>query len=454
MPVANDFIAENVALKPIEKNNPALPEVVLEEGRQKIWFQQDDEFRIPKGATYINFRSSAVGQNANQTAALGLYTALLNDSVNAFSYPASLAGLNFNLYKHAQGMSLRISGYDDKQQLLLNRLLQALQVSMFDRQRFANIREHMIRSLRNTAAQRPSSQVIADLREALLYGQWGEEALISALEAIDPAGLQTYANQFWADARAEVMIYGNYDPAVVDTVSGMVAQLLPDTPAEPLLNLEVLKLEAGESLQYAVDVPHDDSVVAWYLQGADNSLEDRAAVTLTAQIMKSGFFQQLRTEQQLGYVASAFSWPQLDVPGLVMLIQSPTASAAEVAEAMNIFLSGTPDALTQEQFDRHKQALVNDILRPDKNLWDRAEFYWQSIARKHYEFASKKEMAGAIEQFTLDNWKAYFNSVLLAQPRSLQVVAPGRWNELPGTPAKLHRDAQTLKEGHAVYVIE
>lgn len=454
LPAPNDFIAENVALKTIAENNPGLPEVVFEDNRQKVWFQQDDEFRIPKGATYINFRSSAVGQTADQTAALALYTALLKDSVNEFSYPASLAGLNFDLYKHAQGVSLRVSGYDDKQHLLLDRLLQALQVSMFNEQRFTNIRKHMIRSLRNTAAQRPSSQVIADLREALLYGQWGEEALIAALESIDPAGLEAYATRFWADARAEIMIYGNYDAQVVDEVSGMVAGLLPETPAEPLPNLQVLKLEAGESLQYVVDVPHDDSVVAWYLQGGGNSLEDRAAVTLAAQIMKSGFFQQLRTEQQLGYVASAFSWPQLDVPGLVMLIQSPTASAVEVSAAMNSFLTGTPDALTPDQFERHKKALVNDILRPDKNLWDRAEFYWQSIARKHYAFASKEEMAGAIQQFTLESWKAYFNGVLLAQPRSLQVVAPGRWGELPDVSAKLYRDAQSIKAGHKAYIIE
>ena len=46
--------------------------------------------------------------------------------------------------------------------------------------------------------------------------------------------------------------------------------------------------------------------------------EDVAA--LAAQVTKSGFFQQLRTEQQLGYVVSSFAWPQLDVPGIVLLV--------------------------------------------------------------------------------------------------------------------------------------
>ena len=87
LPAANDFIAQDVSLKPIAKDNPALPEVVMEDGRQKIWFLQDDEFRIPKGASYINFRSPHVGVSADQTAAAVLYTSMLKDSVNEFAYP-------------------------------------------------------------------------------------------------------------------------------------------------------------------------------------------------------------------------------------------------------------------------------------------------------------------------------------------------------------------------------
>ena len=147
--------------------------------------------------------------------------------------------------------------------------------------------------------------------------------------------------------------------------------------------------------------------------------------------MKSGFFQQLRTEQQLGYVAAAFAWPQMDVPGLVMLIQSPVADANTVAGAMQAFMQGVESELDEAQFERHQSALVSDILRPDKNLWERAEFYWQSIARKQFDFAGRQDLAEAVEAFTLQSWLAYYNRVFLQQRHSLQVVAPGRWGDLP-----------------------
>ena len=96
------------------------------------WFKQDDEFRVPRGATYINFRSPVIGQSASQTAAAVLYTSLLKDKVNEFGYPALLAGLSFDIYKHAQGVSLRISGYDDKQAELLEELLAVVVSPEFD----------------------------------------------------------------------------------------------------------------------------------------------------------------------------------------------------------------------------------------------------------------------------------------------------------------------------------
>ena len=455
LPAPNEFIADDVSLVPLVEGNPEVPAVAFRNERLTIWFRQAEEFRLPRGATYINFRSPQVGQHARQTAAAVLYTALLTDSVNEFAYPALLAGLNFSLYKHAQGLSLRVSGYTDKQPLLLQRILTAAN-SEFDPKRFENIRRDMIRSLRNAVAKRPGSQVMDDLREALMYGEWGEAALIDALENLDRTALADYARAFWQGVTSEAMIYGNYSTRgsrrIVrgNWIGPAVGQ--PDRRTCP--RLRVLKLAAGESLQYAVEIPHDDSVVAWYLQGGGDSWEDRAGTALAAQVVKSGFFQQLRTEQQLGYVVNAFAWPRLDIPGLVLLIQSPSHSAPQVADAMQLFMEAVPGSLDADQFERHRSAVVQEIRRPDKNLWERAEFYWQSIARKQFRFDGRESLASAVEGYDLAGWKAYFDRVFLDQRHSLQVVAPGRWGELPQAEGPPYRSADAIKRGHATYLIE
>ena len=44
---------------------------------------------------------------------------MVNDQLNSFSYPADIAGLSYSLYKHIRGFTVRVSGYSDKQDLLL-----------------------------------------------------------------------------------------------------------------------------------------------------------------------------------------------------------------------------------------------------------------------------------------------------------------------------------------------
>ncbi|WP_262500808.1 insulinase family protein [Pseudohalioglobus sediminis] len=454
LPAPNPFIAEDVSLVKIARDNPEVPAKVLETARKSIWFAQDEEFRLPRGATYINFRSPLVGQTPEQSASATLYTALLKDQVNEFTYPAMLAGLNFSFYKHAQGMSLRVSGYNDKQSVLLDELLQVMASPEFDPARFENIRLDMIRSLENSVAKRPSSQVMADLRESLLYGEWGEQALIDALQSMRSQDLVAYAGDFWRSASAEALVYGNYESAAVAELSQKLDTVLLGEQSAELPQLRVLQLAAGESVLYPVTVPHDDAVLAWYLQGAGDSWQDRAATALTAQVMKSGFFQQLRTEQQLGYIVSAFAWPQLDVPGLVMLVQSPVANTAELALAMDEFMRQLESSVDAEQFQRHQQALVNEILRPHKNMWERAEFYWQSIAKKQFAFDGRETLAGEVEALSREQWLDYYRRVFLDNRRSLQVAAPGQAGALPAGEQRRVDSAQALKADHDVYLID
>ncbi|MEM1114471.1 MAG: insulinase family protein, partial [Pseudomonadota bacterium] len=147
LPEPNTFIAEDVSLVEIAPDNPEIPEMVMSRGRQQLWFQQDEEFRVPKGAAYVNFRTPMTAETPAQRAASGMYTALLKDAANELTYPALLAGLGFDLYSHGQGITLRISGYNDKQLLLLDELLALMKRTRFDQQRFDNIRGDRIRAL-------------------------------------------------------------------------------------------------------------------------------------------------------------------------------------------------------------------------------------------------------------------------------------------------------------------
>ena len=455
LPEPNPFIAEDLALVPLAEDNPAVPAVRLETQRKRIWHRQATDFRVPKGAVFVSFRSPLVSQNASQKATAALYTRMVTDAVNEYTYPALLAGLGFDFYSHAQGISLRVSGYNDKQLALLEQLLGEIAGQEFDEARFERVRSDMVRELKNTVARRPTSQLLARLRRATITGEFSEEQLAAELESLDIDGLRAYRAAFWDSARAEALLYGNHGPADAEALGTVLDRVLDDGSGEPAVAPRVIAIESGESLALETEIDHNDAVVAWYLQGEDQSMQARAAVALTAQILQSGFFQQLRTEQQLGYVVSAFPWRQYDVPGLVLLVQSPSHDAHDVHDAMKVFLTGVPNDIDAEQFARHRAALINDILKPHENLGERAEFYWQAIAFRHWNFDQPRELAAALETIEYDQWKAYYARAMLEMPRSLLAFSRGGRDMAPPLEeAASFNSADALRQASGYYQID
>jgi insulysin len=181
-------------------------------------------------------------------------------------------------------------------------------------------------------------------------------------------------------------------------------------------------------------------------------VESRARVALSAQIISADYFEDLRTEQQLGYIVSAFNWPLFDVPGLAFLIQSPKVSADDLQAATQSFLEqmATEGAVTVEQFERHKTALLKDIQQPHKNITEQSEYFWQEIARRELDFGSRERMSVAVQLISFEQWRAWFAEVALEQRSAVAVITPGRWGELPA--GELVKDPAAFKAARSFYI--
>ncbi len=434
LPAANEFIADNVELVAQEEGNPAVPALVKEAGRLRIWFRQDDEYEVPRGAMYASFRSSQVSDTAADAAAAQLYVSLLQDSVNEYTYPALLAGLNFSIYTHSRGISLRINGYNDKQLILLERIVGSITGAQLDNQRFDNIRADLVRGLENVKTSRAFRQVVADARRLMMSGQWSEEQLIPELKAMTPADVQRFADKFWSGAEVDLLLNGNYQRGEVARLQQVLSPLLRHDRAASPPEIRIVKIAGGEDYLYTAPIDHEDSVLFWYLQAPDDGLESRALSALTGQIVSADFFEELRTEQQLGYVVSAFGWPLLDVPGVAFMVQSPTASAPAIKQATDTFLRkvAVEGTLTEAQFLRHRYALLQEITQPHKNLREESEYFWREIARQALDFESRELLAAAVSSIGFEQWLTWYKRVMVEERASLTVVAPGHLGEVPG----------------------
>lgn len=75
-----------------------------------------------------------------------VFTELVRDSLNEYSYDADLAGLSYSFDQQADGILLNADGYNDKLAVLLNVVVERMKNLEIDRKRF-DIIVDQVRSL-------------------------------------------------------------------------------------------------------------------------------------------------------------------------------------------------------------------------------------------------------------------------------------------------------------------
>jgi secreted Zn-dependent insulinase-like peptidase len=429
LPGPNGFVPENLALKKGAKNG-AVPVPLERRPGFELWHSLDTGFNLPLANFYFSVRSPVANDSARHAVLTSLFVRLVNDQLTEFSYDADLAGLSYSLYKHIRGFTVRVSGYDEKQPVLIERVVDALRNPRIADDRFDVAKENLIRGLRNAAKNSPYRRAIDEVRLLLTEPDWSEEQLLAAIAEVDAEDVRTFVPELLAELHVVALAHGNVDADEARLLAGIVENALVE-PAKPasVPSGRVVKLAGGDSYARDIENAQDDSAVVVYFQGPDKELTSRARVALLVNMMGPAFFEDLRTEKQLGYIVFASNMNIIETPGIVFIVQSPIADPASLQRHIEAFLIqyGSRIAeLDQTTFQRHKAALLSNLLEADATLDDRTSRYWNEIDREHYAFDLRDRLAAAIEDVNLDEIKASYEELLRSSgSRRLVVRAPG-----------------------------
>jgi secreted Zn-dependent insulinase-like peptidase len=429
LPGPNSFIPENLALKTSAQAD-SVPVALERRPGFELWHRLDTEFNLPLANFYFSVRSPVANDNPRHAVLSNLYVRLVNDQLTEFSYDAALAGLGYSLYKHVRGFSVRVSGYDDKQTILVQRIVDALRRPNIADDRFEVAKENMIRGLRNARKNSPYRRAIDEVRLLLTEPSWSEEQLLAVIGDVSAEDVRQFVPLLLGEVYVVALAHGNMNRDDALALAKVVEQGLVE-PAKPVSvpSARVVKLASGDNYARDVDNTQDDSAVVIYYQGPDKEFSTRARVGLLMNMMGPAFFEALRTEKELGYIVFASSMSILERPGIAFVVQSPIAGPNALQGYIETFLdeySVNIAELDQATFERHKAALLSDLLEADRQLDDRTNRYWNEIDREYYAFDLRQNLAAAVKDVSLAELKASYEKLLRShKSKRLVVRAPG-----------------------------
>ena len=264
--------------------------------------------------------------------------------------------------------------------------------------RFARLKRELQEQLENEAKEKPYNQTFAALYSTLMP-QWTTQQKLDALATLTLEDLRQFQPQLFKQARLRLLAHGNLS---ADTATQMARQvrsrlLAGDNTARDTA-LPVVQLPERKRLYDTLPIDHNDSALTLYLQGADTGITTRAEVALLNEILATPFYNELRTERQLGYIVFATYMPLREVPGLALVVQSPNTDPVALEQQYDRFLDEARQRLAQlpdTELEGFKQSLIARINQQDNRLGERSERLWRELDRDNLRFDTREQLTAA-----------------------------------------------------------
>ncbi|GJN17490.1 hypothetical protein PR202_gb04561 [Eleusine coracana subsp. coracana] len=226
-----------------------------------------------------------------------------------------------------------VGGYNDKMRVLLNAILK--QISNFEVKpsRFSALKETSVKDYQNFSFNQPHSQASYYVSLILEDKRWPRLEKLEALSKLDSDSLAKFVPHLLSKTFLECYIQGNIEPSEAKSIIHEIEDITFNSPnslfksmsPSQYLTKRVIMLENELKCYYQIEglnKKNENSSLVQYIQVHQEDAISNVKLELFSLIASQPAFNQLRTIEQLGYIASLSLRYDYGVWALHVVIQS------------------------------------------------------------------------------------------------------------------------------------
>ncbi|CCH46140.1 insulysin [Wickerhamomyces ciferrii] len=438
LPNPNDFIPTNFEVEKLEDVEPLKkPALLKSDDKIRAWYKKDDQFWVPKGYIQLLINLPITVATPVNNVLTNLFVDLLDDALIDTSYQAELAGLSFSLHQGKEGLVLEVAGYNEKAPVLLREVLKKLVSFKATEDRFNVFKEKYTRNLKNYGYKVPYSQISSVFANILNENTWEVEEKLSVLENITFEDLSNFTPLIFKQTFVETLIEGNFQPKEAHEIISVIED---NIKAEPLTKTQKVKSRSfwipdNKAYRYEKDLPDEknkNTCVQHFIQVGE--LKDRPLQCITellAQLIKEPAFDTLRTKEQLGYIVFSGLLESRTTFGIRVIVQSERNSTYLESRIDNFFKQyhTTLKELSEEEFEKNKEALINRKLETLKNLGHENNRFLRAISNGFYDFLHNETETEILKKITKAEMLEFYENKILQNHSKLIINLHSKANE-------------------------
>ncbi|KAG5242657.1 insulin-degrading enzyme [Salix suchowensis] len=431
LPAPNVFIPTDLSLKDAQEK-VKFPVLLRKSSFSSLWYKPDTMFSTPKAYVKIDFNCPFASSSPETEILADIFARLLMDDLNDYAYYAQVAGLRYGIRNTDSGFQVTVVGYNHKLRILLETVIEKISNFKVKPDRFSVIKEMVVKECGNLKFQQPYQQAMYYC-SLLLHDQtwpWMEE--LEVLPHLQAEDLAKFIPLMLSRAFLECYIAGNIERSEAESMILHIEDTFnkgQDPICQPLfpsqhLTKRVIKLERGIDYLYPIEGlnPNDEnSALVHYIQVHRDDFTLNVKLQLFALIAKQPAFHQLRSVEQLGYITVLMQRNDYGIRGVQFIIQSTVKGPGQIDLRVEAFLKMFETKLyemTDDEFKRNVNALIDMKLEKHKNLREESAFYWREISDGTLKFDRKECEVATLKQLTLQDLINFFDEhVKVGAPR-------------------------------------
>ena len=415
LPELNPYIPDDFTLIKPAKEYPH-PELIVNEPTLRVVYTPSRYFASePKADVSVVLRNPQAMDSAKNQVMFALNDYLAGIALDQLSNQAAVGGISFSTNAN-NGLMVNANGYTQRLPQLFQALLEGYFSYTATEEQLEQAKSWYAQMMDSAEKGKAFDQAIMPVQMLSQIPYFQRETRRALLPSITLKEVMDYRTALKTHSRPEFLVVGNMSEDQAKTLAQNVRKQLGANGNEWCRNQNVLVEKQQNVIFEKAGSSTDSALAAVFVPTGYDEYSSSAYSAVLGQIIQPWFYNQLRTEEQLGYAVFAFSMNVGRQWGLGFLLQSSDKQPAYLWQRYQAFFPQAEEKLrkmTPEEFAQIQQAVIAQVQQAPQTLGEEASQLSKDFDQGNMTFDSRDKVVAEIKLLTPQKVADFFHQAVV-----------------------------------------
>lgn len=424
LPTLNPYIPDDFTLIKSDKAYPH-PQLIVDEPTLRVVYAPSQYFASePKADVSLVLRNPQAMDSARSQVMFALNDYLAGIALDQLSNQAAVGGITFSTGAN-NGLMVNANGYTQRLPQLFTALLDGYFSYAPTEEQLEQAKSWYAQMMDSADKGKAYDQAIMPAQMVSQVPYFQREERRALLPSITLKEVLAYRDNLKAKGRPELLVIGNLTAGQSTDMARQIQQQLGSDGNEWCRNKDVLVNSKQLAIFEKTGSSTDSALAAVFAPPNIDEYSSSAASSLLGQIIQPWFYNQLRTEEQLGYAVFAFSMNVGRQWGVGFLLQSSDKQPAFLWQRFQAFFPTAEAklrAMTPQEFAQIQQATIAQMMQAPQTLGGEASQLSKDFDRGNMRFDSRDKVVAQIKLLTPQKLADFFHQTVV-DPQGMAILS-------------------------------